>query len=187
MQALHPDAELAPRDIVARGVFAEIAGRAGRISRRAQHPGARFAEEFPSVMQICLSAGSIRRTQLIPVCPAAHYHMGGVWTDARGRTSLGGLWAVGEVASTGVHGANRLASNSLLEAVVFAARVAEDLSARRRAAVRYRAGRILPAQPRAAIAPSSRNRISRNRLREPMTAHRAASCAMARACAVRWA
>ena len=66
-------------------------------------------------------------SQPIPIAPAEHYHMGGVWTDARGHTSLAGLWAAGEVASTGVHGANRLASNSLLEAVVFAARIAEDL------------------------------------------------------------
>ncbi|MDB5650345.1 MAG: L-aspartate oxidase, partial [Hyphomicrobiales bacterium] len=86
--------------------------------------------EFPGVYQTCRDAGIDPARELIPVCPAEHYHMGGIWTDARGRTSLGGLWAVGEVASTGVHGANRLASNSLLEAVVFAARIAEDLSER---------------------------------------------------------
>jgi L-aspartate oxidase len=130
MQALHADAELAPRDIVARGVFAELqAGRGAYLDAR-KHPGARLADEFPTVAQICLLAGLDPTHDLIPVCPAEHYHMGGVWTDARGRTSLGGLWAIGEVASTGVHGANRLASNSLLEAVVFAARAAEDLSAR---------------------------------------------------------
>jgi L-aspartate oxidase len=129
MQTLHADAELAPRDIVARGVFAELqAGRGAYLDAR-KHPGARLAEEFPTVAQICLLAGLDPTHDLIPVCPAEHYHMGGVWTDARGRTSLGGLWAVGEVASTGVHGANRLASNSLLEAVVFGARAAEDLSA----------------------------------------------------------
>ncbi len=129
MCALHPDAELAPRDIVARGVFAEIAAGHGAFLDGRTAPGARFAEEFPSVTAICLSAGIDPANDLIPVCPAEHYHMGGIWTDARGRTSLGGLWAVGEVASTGVHGANRLASNSLLEAVVFAARIAEDLRA----------------------------------------------------------
>jgi len=75
-----------------------------------------------------MAAGINPVLALIPVAPAAHYHMGGVRTDVRGRTSLEGLWAAGEVASTGVHGANRLASNSLLEAVVFAARVAEDIS-----------------------------------------------------------
>ena len=127
MQALHPDAELAPRDIVARGVFAQLqAGRGAFLDGR-KHPGLRFADEFPSVAEICLSAFIDPSLDLIPICPAQHYHMGGVWTDARGRTSLGHLWAIGEVASTGVHGANRLASNSLLEAVVFAARVAEEL------------------------------------------------------------
>jgi L-aspartate oxidase len=130
MVDLHPDAELAPRDIVARGVFAEIqAGRGAFLDGRI-HPGMRFGDDFPTVAEICLSAGLDPAMDLIPLCPAEHYHMGGVWTDARGRTSLGGLWAIGEVASTGVHGANRLASNSLLEAVVFAARVAADLSAR---------------------------------------------------------
>jgi L-aspartate oxidase len=129
MQALHADAELAPRDIVARAVFAEIqAGRGAFLDGR-KEPGARFAEDFPGVTEICTSAGINPARDLIPICPAEHYHMGGIWTDARGRSSLGGLWAAGEVASTGVHGANRLASNSLLEAVVFAGRIAEDLLA----------------------------------------------------------
>jgi L-aspartate oxidase len=129
MQAVHPDAELAPRDIVARAVFAEIqAGRGAFLDGR-RAPGARFAEDFPGVTDICTSAGIDPAHDLIPICPAEHYHMGGIWTDARGRSSLGGLWAAGEVASTGVHGANRLASNSLLEAVVFAGRIAEDLLA----------------------------------------------------------
>ncbi len=130
MQALHPDAELGPRDIVARGVFAELqAGRGAYLDGR-KHPGAHFMEDFPGVAEICLSVGIDPEIDLIPICPAQHYHMGGIWTDARGRTSLGNLWAVGEVASTGVHGANRLASNSLLEAVVFAARIADDLKTR---------------------------------------------------------
>lgn len=127
MLALHPDAELAPRDIVARGVFAEIAaGRGAYLDARAA-VGAHFAQRFPTVNAVCLSAGIDPSTAPIPIVPAEHYHMGGVWTDARGRTTLAGLWAAGEVASTGVHGANRLASNSLLEAVVFSARVAQDL------------------------------------------------------------
>ncbi len=74
-----------------------------------------------------MDAGIDPRTELIPVAPAAHYHMGGIATDLRGRTTVEGLWAAGEVASTGLHGANRLASNSLLEAVVFGARVAADI------------------------------------------------------------
>lgn len=129
MLDIHPDAELAPRDIVARGVFAAIAaGRGAFLDCRAAI-GAEFPERFPTVYATCRSAGIDPVTQPIPVAPAEHYHMGGIWTDARGRTSLAGLWAAGEVASTGVHGANRLASNSLLEAVVFADRIARDLVA----------------------------------------------------------
>ena len=128
MLKIHPDGDLAPRDIVARGVFAEIAaGRGAFLDARAAI-GADFPERFPTVFASCVRAGIDPVRMPIPVAPAAHYHMGGVRTDAHGRTSLASLWAAGEVASTGVHGANRLASNSLLEAVVFAARVAEDIS-----------------------------------------------------------
>ena len=129
MLDIHADAELAPRDIVARAVFAEIqAGRKSFLDCRTAI-GAAFSEKFPTVYAICKSAGIDPATSLIPIIPAEHYHMGGIATDAMGRTSLPGLWAAGEVASTGVHGANRLASNSLLEAVVFAARIAEDIGA----------------------------------------------------------
>ncbi len=136
MLALHPLAELAPRDIVARGVFAEIAAGRGAFLDATQALGAHFAEKFPTVYASCLAAGIDPATQPIPVAPAAHYHMGGVAVDARGRTSLEGLWAGGEVASTGAHGANRLASNSLLEAVVYAARIAEDIDGQRTAGAR---------------------------------------------------
>jgi L-aspartate oxidase len=128
MLKIHPEAELGPRDVVARGVFAELqAGRGAFLDAR-QAIGASFAERFPGVTEYCRSAGIDPARDLIPVAPAAHYHMGGVATDANGRTSRDGLWAAGEVASTGAHGANRLASNSLLEAVVYAARIAEDIS-----------------------------------------------------------
>jgi len=129
MQKIHPDAELAPRDIVARGVFAELAAGRGAFLDARTAIGASFAQKFPGVTEYCRSAGIDPARDLIPVAPAAHYHMGGVATDATGRTSLDGLWAAGEVASTGAHGANRLASNSLLEAAVYAARVAEDIGA----------------------------------------------------------
>ena len=128
MTKLHPQGDLAPRDIVARGVFAEIAaGRQAFLDAR-QAIGSAFAQRFPTVYASCIAVGIDPARDLIPVAPAAHYHMGGVAVDARGRASLDGLWAAGEVASTGVHGANRLASNSLLEATVFAARVADDIN-----------------------------------------------------------
>jgi len=128
MQRIHPDGELAPRDVVARGVFAEIAAGRGAFLDARKAIGAAFAERFPSVHATCMSAGIDPARALIPVAPAEHYHMGGIAVDERGRTSLPGLWAAGEVAATGVHGANRLASNSLLEAVVFGARVAQDIA-----------------------------------------------------------
>ncbi len=126
----HPDAELAPRDVVARAIWRrQVAGEGVFLDARAA-VGDRFPERFPQVFEICrnhLSQGLDPRSEAIPVAPAAHYHMGGIAVDSDGRTSLPGLWACGEVSATGVHGANRLASNSLLEALVFGARVAEDL------------------------------------------------------------
>ncbi|UWU86450.1 L-aspartate oxidase [Bradyrhizobium yuanmingense] len=130
MSARHPLAELAPRDIVARGVFAEIAAGRGAFLDARQALGARFATSFPTVHASCIAAGIDPATQPIPIAPAAHYHMGGIAVDARGRSSIEGLWAAGEVSSTGAHGANRLASNSLLEAVVYAARIADDIAGR---------------------------------------------------------
>ena len=127
MLARHRLAELAPRDIVARGVFAEIAAGRGAFLDATAALGQHFAEKFPTVYASCMSAGIDPAKQPIPVAPAAHYHMGGIAVDAHGRTSLKGLWAGGEVSSTGAHGANRLASNSLLEAVVYAARIADDI------------------------------------------------------------
>lgn len=122
MADYHPDAELAPRDVVARAIHAErAAGRGAFLDCRAA-AGAHFPDEFPTVFAACMAAGVDPRVQPIPVTPACHYHMGGIATDAVGQTSLAGLFAVGECASTGVHGANRLASNSLLEACVFGAR-----------------------------------------------------------------
>jgi L-aspartate oxidase len=127
MPAIHPDAELAPRDVVARAIHREIAHGHKVFLDCREAIGARFADRFPTVYAACMSANIDPATQPIPVAPAAHYHMGGVSSDARGRTSLEGLWAVGECASTGLHGANRLASNSLLETLVFGARAADDV------------------------------------------------------------
>ena len=126
MLRVHAEAELAPRDVVARAVFAELQAGRGAFLDAAQGDR-QFRRALPRRRGHAVTPASIRRASLIPVAPAAHYHMGGVATDANGRTSLEGLWAAGEVASTGAHGANRLASNSLLEAVVYAARIAEDI------------------------------------------------------------
>lgn len=120
-------AELAPRDQVARAVFAAIAdGRPVFLDAR-DAIGDRFPVRFPTITAFCRAAGIDPVRQPIPVRPAAHYHMGGIAVDAVGQTSLPGLRAVGEVAATGLHGANRLASNSLLETLVFGRRVADHL------------------------------------------------------------
>jgi L-aspartate oxidase len=127
MPAIHPAAELAPRDVVARAIHREIA-RGERVFLDCSDAiGDNFASRFPTVHATCVSAGIDPAKEPIPVAPAAHYHMGGIASDERGRSSIPGLWCVGECASTGLHGANRLASNSLAEALVFGALAAEDV------------------------------------------------------------
>jgi len=127
MPAIHPDAELAPRDVVARAVFSQVAEGKGAYLDCREAIGSDFARRFPTVYEKCQAVGLDPANQPIPVVPAEHYHMGGVRTGVDGATSVPGLWAIGEVAATGLHGANRLASNSLLEAVVFANRVAVSI------------------------------------------------------------
>ncbi len=125
MRRRHALAELAPRDIVAREIFREQQ-RGQRVWLDARKLVRTFARRFPGILRLCLARGIDPRRDLIPVTPAAHYMMGGVVTDLAGRSSVDRLYACGEVSRTGVHGANRLASNSLLEGLVFAERVARD-------------------------------------------------------------
>lgn len=125
----HPDAELATRDVVARAVARRAAAQSAPVVLDATALGAEMlAERFPTIDAELRRRGIQWSRQPVPVTPAAHYLMGGVVTDVDGRTTLPGLWAVGETARTGVHGANRLASNSLLEGAVFGARAAESLT-----------------------------------------------------------
>ena len=126
---VHPRAELAPRDVVARAVWRRMSEQDGRpVFLDATRLGAAFlADRFPGLDAACREAGVDWSAVPVPITPAAHYAMGGVVTDLDGRTTLPGLFAVGETARTGVHGANRLASNSLLEAAVFADRAARAL------------------------------------------------------------
>lgn len=126
MPRIHPGAELAPRDVVARAIW-QRRQKGERIFLDARHI-ADVASRFPTVTAHARAAGMDPALHLLPVGPAAHYLMGGIEVDTRGRTSLEGLWAVGETAGTGAHGANRLASNSLLEGMVFAARAAIDVN-----------------------------------------------------------
>ncbi|HVM40836.1 MAG TPA: L-aspartate oxidase, partial [Acidimicrobiia bacterium] len=123
MAGEHPLADLAPRDVVARAVAVRLAER-GLDHLWLDATAIRdFEARFPTIWRACRSVGLDPRADWLPVAPAAHYLSGGVVTDLDGATALPGLWAVGEVACTGVHGANRLASNSLLEGLVFAPRV----------------------------------------------------------------
>ncbi|MGH6985298.1 MAG: L-aspartate oxidase [Caulobacteraceae bacterium] len=150
MAARHGASDLAPRDIVARAVAAEIASGAGAFLDARERPGGGIAREFPTVFSACMAGGLDPRSEPIPIAPAAHFHMGGIAVDSLGRSSLDGLFVVGEAACSGVHGANRLASNSLVEAAVFGARAgrAAALRARPRSALAARAphpNRGLPA------------------------------------------
>lgn len=151
MLSIHRDAELAPRDVVARAIFEQLQrGRTVGLDAR-EAIGAQFSEAFPTVFRFCTEAGIDPRVQNIPVAPAAHYLMGGIAVDEWGRTSLENLWACGETSATGVHGANRLASNSLLEALVYGSRVAVDI------ANAHRDSTVLARDARP-VAPSARNR-----------------------------
>ncbi len=128
-------AELEPRDVVSRAVWARMQEGHRVFLDASTALGSRFADHFPGIHAACLAAGIDPAVEPIPIRPAAHYHMGGIAVDANGRTTIPGLWACGEAACTGLHGANRLASNSLLEAAVTGQVAARDIAgtARRRA------------------------------------------------------
>ncbi|MFJ8661015.1 L-aspartate oxidase [Streptomyces sp. NPDC093795] len=130
MTGQHELAELAPRDIVAKAIMRRMQEHGTEhMYLDARHFGAEMWEQrFPTILAACRAHGIDPVTEPIPVAPAAHYASGGIRTDLRGRTTVPGLYACGEVACTGVHGANRLASNSLLEGLVFAERIAEDIT-----------------------------------------------------------
>jgi L-aspartate oxidase len=179
MEGVHPMGDLAPRDVVTRGMAARMAALGtDHLLLDATRLGASTLERrFPTIVAACRAAGLDPVTEPLPVSPAAHYLMGGIRTDLDGRSSLPGLFAVGEAACTGVHGANRLASNSLLEGVVFAARAARALAAE---GPRPRPGRRW-AEPLTASFPPDHYRTNghqaghassaeRSRLRQAMTA-----------------
>jgi len=149
MRSAHPDAELAPRDIVAIEIYRRLAAGERVFLDAREAIGGVFPQRFPTAFAACTAAGIDPLIEPIPIAPAAHYHMGGIAVDQWGRSSLPNLWACGEASATGIHGANRLASNSLLEALVYASRVAQDVKAQRPPMPHF----ALPARPiRAATA-----------------------------------
>jgi L-aspartate oxidase len=148
-----PGAELAPRDIVARAVWRRrTEGRRVFLDAR-KHPGAEFAKRYPVISAFCKMAGIDPATDPIPVRPAVHYHMGGISVDIEGRSSVAGLWACGEVSRTGLHGANRLASNSLMEAIVCARWVAESVQGTSSGPLKARVAAPPPASDPSAVRP----------------------------------
>jgi len=163
MPAVHEMAELAPRDVVAHAIVRQMAATgADNVLLDARHLGREFLRtRFPTINARLLEAGIDWSEEPVPVAPAQHYYSGGVVTDLDGRSSVDGLYAVGEVACTGVHGANRLASNSLLEGIVFASRAARDVAAR------FDAGELKPGEPAerpggsALVAAAARSRIQK--------------------------
>jgi L-aspartate oxidase len=164
MRGIDPRGDLAPRDVVARAVAdVEREGRLAFLDARAL--GATFAQRFPGIHATALRAGIDARTMPIPITPAAHYTIGGIATDIDGRTSLPGLWACGEAAATGLHGANRLASNSLVEGLVFGARVGRALGGTAAGS----ATRVLGAVPARIAAGRGDDRAAMRRLREAMS------------------
>ncbi|MFD7698726.1 L-aspartate oxidase [Streptomyces caelestis] len=165
MRGQHELAELAPRDIVAKGIMRRMREQdAEHMYLDARHFGAEMWENrFPTILAACRAHGIDPVTETVPVAPAAHYASGGVRTDSHGRTTVPGLYACGEVACTGVHGANRLASNSLLEGLVYAERIAADI-ARGGNALHARVPQPLPATERPAyplLPPEARLDIQR--------------------------
>lgn len=127
MPAVHEMAELAPRDVVARAVHARLQAGDGAFLDAREAVGNDFPSRFPAVFHACMAFGIDPRHEPIPIAPAVHYHMGGIAANLDGSTGIDGLFAIGEVACTGVHGANRLASNSLIEALVMGDRAARML------------------------------------------------------------
>jgi L-aspartate oxidase len=169
MRDEHPLGELAPRDVVARSI-ARRTGK-GEPVLLDMRPAieSRGLAAFPQAISQCHAAGYDPLGEPVPVAPAAHYHMGGVVTDENGRTSLDGLWACGEVACTGVHGANRLASNSLLEGLVFGRRVAADIQAHDQGEGRMAEPPLLFAPPPATSRPALDGIVEA--LRQTMSEH----------------
>jgi L-aspartate oxidase len=155
MTEYHPDRELAPRDVVARSIHRQMAATgSSHVYLDITHlPPSTIETRFPTILRFCRDHGLDPVREPIPVAPAAHYLMGGVRTDADGRTSLAGLFACGEVACTGVHGANRLASNSLLEGLVYARRVVTALTDDAAEDVEWLGAQPLAAPPIAEPAP----------------------------------
>jgi L-aspartate oxidase len=140
-------AELEPRDVVSRAVAAHTAAGHRIFLDARKALGADFARHFPGITARCRAAGIDPAIQPIPVRPAAHYHMGGIAVDSAGRSTVDGLWACGEVAASGLHGANRLASNSLLEAVVMAGFVADSIAGTKADPLPAPRPVVLPAAP----------------------------------------